>query len=45
MTIQTAVLVETLAALGADIRWVCKAQADYIGVNPEGRYKSDRYRY
>jgi S-adenosylhomocysteine hydrolase len=40
MTIQTAVLIETLAALGADIRWVsCNIYSD-----PGSRGSGDRRR-
>ena len=31
MTIQTAVLIETLAALGADVRWVSRSEERRVG--------------
>jgi len=34
-----------LPALGAQLTQLTKEQADYIGVKPEGPYKSDTYRY
>ncbi|MGI6494714.1 MAG: adenosylhomocysteinase [Kiritimatiellia bacterium] len=34
-----------LAKLGAKLTTLTPAQADYIGVKPEGPYKSDFYRY
>jgi adenosylhomocysteinase len=34
-----------LDALGVKLTELTKAQADYIGVNVEGPYKSDQYRY
>jgi adenosylhomocysteinase len=34
-----------LAKLGAKLSKLSKAQADYIGVKPEGPFKSEQYRY
>ena len=34
-----------LAALGVKLTELSKTQADYLGVKPEGPYKSDHYRY
>jgi adenosylhomocysteinase len=34
-----------LAKLGAKLTKLSKAQADYIGVKPEGPFKSEQYRY
>lgn len=34
-----------LAKVGAELETLTKEQADYIGVNVEGPYKSDQYRY
>jgi len=34
-----------LGALGAELTVLTKEQADYIGVNAEGPYKPDTYRY
>ncbi|MEJ0063264.1 MAG: adenosylhomocysteinase [Alphaproteobacteria bacterium] len=34
-----------LAKLGAKLTVLSKAQADYIGVSPQGPYKADTYRY
>ena len=34
-----------LARLGVKLEKLTKKQADYIGVDPEGPYKPDHYRY
>jgi adenosylhomocysteinase len=34
-----------LKKVGAKLTTLSKEQADYIGVKPEGPYKSDAYRY
>jgi adenosylhomocysteinase len=34
-----------LAKIGVKLTTLSKEQADYIGVKPEGPYKSDHYRY
>jgi adenosylhomocysteinase len=34
-----------LAKLGAKLTRLSKGQADYIGVSPEGPFKSEQYRY
>jgi S-adenosylhomocysteine hydrolase len=34
-----------LAKMGVKLTELRKDQADYIGVKPEGRFKSDHYRY
>jgi adenosylhomocysteinase len=34
-----------LAKIGAKLTELRKDQADYIGVKPEGPFKSDHYRY
>lgn len=34
-----------LAKVGAKLTEMSKEQADYIGVQPEGPYKADHYRY
>jgi adenosylhomocysteinase len=34
-----------LSKLGAKLTKLSKAQADYIGVKPDGPFKSEQYRY
>ena len=45
MTIQTAVLIETLVALGVNLTTLTDQQAAYLGIPAEGPYKSEHYRY
>jgi len=34
-----------LAKVGVELETLTQEQADYIGVSPQGPYKSDSYRY
>jgi adenosylhomocysteinase len=34
-----------LAKIGAKLTKLTQDQADYIGISPEGPFKSDHYRY
>lgn len=45
MTIQTAVFIETLVKIGAELQTLRQDQADYIGVKVEGPFEPEKYRY